>query len=85
MNLLKSAGLVIALSVVVPAIAQTGVSDQATTGDSTSMNMQILRDKIQADKKLLVAQNMQLTDTETSAFWPIYGAIKATWGRLTSG
>jgi len=35
-------------------------------------NMQILRDKIKADKKLLVATNMELTDSEAKAFWPVY-------------
>jgi len=39
---------------------------------SADMNMQILRDKIKADKKVLVAGNMQLTDSEAKAFWPIY-------------
>jgi hypothetical protein len=39
---------------------------------SADMNMQILRDKIKADKKALVAANMQLSDTEANAFWPIY-------------
>jgi hypothetical protein len=42
---------------------------QATSADT---NMQILRDKIKADKKAVVAANMQLSDTEASAFWPIY-------------
>ncbi len=28
--------------------------------------------KIKADKKLLVAENMQLTDSEAKAFWPVY-------------
>jgi hypothetical protein len=35
-------------------------------------NMQILRDKIKADKKLLVASNMDLTDSEAKGFWPVY-------------
>jgi hypothetical protein len=35
-------------------------------------NMQILRDKIKADKKLLVAANMDLTESEAKAFWPVY-------------
>jgi hypothetical protein len=39
---------------------------------SADMNMQILRDKIRADKKVVVAANMQLTDAEAKAFWPIY-------------
>jgi hypothetical protein len=35
-------------------------------------NMQILRDKIRADKKLVVAGNMELTESEAKGFWPIY-------------
>jgi hypothetical protein len=41
---------------------------------SADMNMQILRDKLKADKKVVVAANMQLTDAEAKAFWPIYDA-----------
>lgn len=35
-------------------------------------NMEILREKFQADKKLIVAANMDLTEAEAKAFWPIY-------------
>jgi hypothetical protein len=35
-------------------------------------NMQIVLEKIKADKKLLVAQNMDLTEKEAKAFWPVY-------------
>jgi hypothetical protein len=38
----------------------------------TQDDMQILRDKIKADKKLVVASNMQLTESEAKAFWPVY-------------
>jgi len=38
----------------------------------TQDNMQILRDKIKADKKLLVAANMELTESEAKGFWPVY-------------
>ena len=44
---------------------------------SADMNMQILRDKLKADKKVIVAANMQLTDAEAKAFWPIYDAYQA--------
>ena len=40
--------------------------------DKPADNMQILRDKVRADKKLLVATNMGLTESEASGFWPIY-------------
>jgi hypothetical protein len=35
-------------------------------------NMQILLDKVKADKKLVVAANMELSPAEAKAFWPIY-------------
>lgn len=40
--------------------------------DKPADNMQILRDKIKADKKLVVATNMELTESEAKEFWPIY-------------
>ncbi len=40
---------------------------------SAEDDMQILLEKLRADKKLLVAQNMQLTEPEARAFWPVYG------------
>jgi len=43
---------------------------------SAQTNMQILYDKVKADKKLLVADNMQLTDSEAQAFWPIYDSYQ---------
>ena len=40
--------------------------------DKPADNLQILRDKIKADKKLVVATNMELTESEAKGFWPIY-------------
>jgi hypothetical protein len=39
-------------------------------------NMQILMDKVRADKKLLVATNMNLTEEEAKGFWPVYDAYQ---------
>ena len=44
----------------------------ALTQDKPADNMQILREKIKADKKLLVATNMELTESEAKGFWPVY-------------
>ena len=44
----------------------------ASAQDKQSDNMQILIEKIKADKKLLVAENMQLSDAEAKKFWPLY-------------
>jgi hypothetical protein len=35
-------------------------------------NMEILKEKLKADKKLLIASNMDLTDAEAKQFWPVY-------------
>jgi hypothetical protein len=34
--------------------------------------MQIVREKVGADKKLFIATNMGLTEAEAKAFWPVY-------------
>jgi len=51
---------------IVPSMAQEKPAD----------NMQILRDKIKADKKLIVAANMKLTESEAKGFWPVYEAYQ---------
>jgi hypothetical protein len=46
-------------------------------GAQTASDMQILAQKIKADKKLVVAANMQLTEEEAKGFWPVYDAYQA--------
>ena len=58
--------IAIAAGLASPVMAQTAATN----------NMDILRQKIKADKKLLVAQNLQLTDAEGAAFWPVYDAYQ---------
>jgi hypothetical protein len=38
----------------------------------TEVDLDILADKIKADKKLFVSMNMKLTEQETKDFWPLY-------------
>jgi hypothetical protein len=59
-----------------PAFAQSGPADKPAD------NMQILRDKIKADKKLVVAANMQLTESEAKAFWPVYDAYQKDLSKI---
>jgi hypothetical protein len=54
------------------AIMLSGLPALSLAQDKPADNMQILRDKIKADKKLLVATNMELTESEAKGFWPIY-------------
>jgi hypothetical protein len=42
----------------------------------TSSDMEILREKIKADRKLLISENMELSEAEAQAFWPIYDSYQ---------
>src|SRR5437870_5967765 len=44
--------------------------------DAGNTNMEILLQKVKADKKLLVASNMGLSDAEGQNFWPLYDAYQ---------
>jgi hypothetical protein len=56
--------------------AAGSASRQAPASMASDQNTQILLDKIKADKKLLVAQNMVLTDAEAKTFWPLYDSYQ---------
>ncbi|HEX7232752.1 MAG TPA: hypothetical protein VF452_20360 [Candidatus Binatia bacterium] len=53
-------------------LALFGFAPIVVAQDKPADNMQILRDKIRADKKLVVATNMELSEAEAKDFWPIY-------------
>ena len=40
--------------------------------EKSADNMDIVREKIQTDKKLFIAENMNLTESEAKVFWPVY-------------
>ena len=44
----------------------------AQAQESGQMTMEILKEKVKADKKLVVAANMNLSDAEAKKFWPLY-------------
>lgn len=67
----KNSVTFLAVFLLVVVFAMPGlVIAQEKSADST--NMEILRDKLKADKKLMVAANMSLTDAEAKSFWPVY-------------
>jgi len=63
----RSVGLIIVMLVAIVVVAAS-----APAQDKPADNMQIVLEKIRADKKLLVAESMQLTEAEAKAFWPVY-------------
>jgi hypothetical protein len=66
--------IALALVVAAPAVAQTK--------PSTTTNMDILKEKLKADKKLLVAHSVGVTEAEGKAFWPIYDAYQADLDKI---
>jgi len=54
----------------------------AIAQSATDANMEILVQKMKADKKLLVAGNMDLTDAEAKSFWPMYDAYQKELGQI---
>jgi hypothetical protein len=71
---------VLGLSVVIAVVLIGSVSAPAVAQDND--NMEILREKLRADKKLIVAQNMQLSDAESKTFWPVYNAYQEEKSKL---
>jgi hypothetical protein len=81
MKLVNTALLVAALAIALPAAAQSKGAAPAAA-DKGTKNMEILRDKLKADKKLVVAANMKLTDAEGKGFWPVYDAYQKDLGAI---
>ncbi|MGH7182101.1 MAG: hypothetical protein ACREJN_09005 [Nitrospiraceae bacterium] len=59
-----------------PAMAQDVVPGAGSDSDGSDMNMEIFLQKIKADKKLLVASNMDLSEADGKKFWPIYDSYQ---------
>ena len=64
------------------AMLMAGLASLGAAQDRPADTMQILREKVKADKKLLVATNMELTETEAKGFWPVYEAYQADLQKL---
>lgn len=64
--------LALAVFIAAPAFAQT----------AADTNMEILMEKLKADKKFLVASNMDLTEAEEKAFWPLYDQYQKELDKL---
>jgi uncharacterized protein (DUF2267 family) len=74
--LLRAAACTLAICLPAAAVAQSGAPAPAgpalTPGGPDAATLARLRERIRADQKALVAQNLPLTDAEAKAFWPVY-------------
>jgi len=53
------------------------VGGVAVAQDKPADNMEGMREKLRADKKVVVAEVLQLTEGEAKAFWPVYNAYQS--------
>ena len=69
--------LIAAITLAVLSLGSGPALAQAKPGaDKPADNMQILKDKVAADKKLVVSAAMELTESEAKGFWPVYDAYQ---------
>ena len=59
---IRTAIMLITLGFAIPGMAQ----------DKSTNNLEIMHEKLKADKKLIVAKYMELTESEAKKFWPVY-------------
>ncbi len=69
--------LAIALTISFLGIAGTGLAQ-----DKPADTMEIVKEKVRTDKKLFIATNMELTESEAKAFWPVYEQYQAELSKL---
>jgi hypothetical protein len=67
MRLVSVAALCLAAVAAVPVVAE----------EKMASNLDILLQKVKADKKLLVAASLELTESEAAAFWPVYDSYQS--------
>ena len=83
--MLRAAALLTTLLLAAPAFASPPAK---ATGAAAKANLDVLRDTIRANKKALVAVNLNLTDAEAKDFWPLYdrydGELKGVNDRLVT-
>jgi hypothetical protein len=74
MKLKKSINSIgIALMLVLTALVTRGSpQSKPAGGDKPANNMEIIHEKLKADKKLIITKYMQLTASEAKNFWPVY-------------
>ena len=61
-------------------VPRTHAAEKAS--DKPASNREIIHEKLKADKKLIVANYMQLTESEAKTFWPVYESYQGDLQKL---
>lgn len=61
------------IAVILLGFGPLGLAQTKTPGgEKPASNLEIVHEKLKADKKLIVAKYMELTESEAKKFWPVY-------------
>ena len=58
---------------------------QPATAQTATDEIEALRGLLKADRKVVIAEAMQLTDAESAAFWPLYRDYRTEMDKLGDG
>ncbi len=58
---------------------------QRAVAQKVTDEIEVLRSVLKTDRKVVVAEAMQLTDAESNTFWPLYRAYRAEMDKLGDG
>ena len=72
--------LIVALSLIVVMSFTLLISAEE---DEPADNMEILKEAVKANKKLVITTNMKLTSTEAGNFWPVYDEYQKQLEKLS--
>ena len=60
------------IALLMGAAARGWSQSKSSGGDKPANNLEIVHEKLKADKKLIVSKYMELTESEAKSFWPVY-------------
>ena len=72
-------------SLIVLAPALLIFSPPRAAAENVVDQIEVVRGALKADRKIVIAEAMNLTDSESSAFWPIYRDYRAEMDRIGDG
>jgi len=66
-------------------VAALVISASAGAADNLTDAVEIVRATYQADRQAFLAETLQLTESESAAFWPLYRSYRAEMDKLGDG
>ena len=84
-KLLNRFTLLLAVAASLAALSIQRVGAQPESAPSVTSDIEVLRGQIKADRKVVIAEAMQLTEAESAAFWPLYRNYRVEMDKIGDG